>query len=190
MIIVIDGYNLLKQIYTNAYISMRQRESFIHMLQQYAKIKKHAILVVFDGGDSTWPTVEKRDYVTIAYSGTHESADTYIKSWIANNHHKDILIASNDRDICLYADEYTVVSIDVIEFYRILKQSLQGDKRTKNSVTVINKTAENTQEDLDAVMHEYSNKIVSKDEDVPGDMATERGGSKKEKQLLKKLKKL
>src|SRR5690606_22277741 len=176
MIIIIDGYNLLKQIYTNAYISMQQRESFIHMLQRYAKIKKHAILVVFDGGDSTWPTVEKRDYVTIAYSGNYESADTYIKSWIANNHHKDILVVSNDRDICLYADEHNIVSIDVIEFYRILKQSLHSEKRAKKLVTTLTKTTSNTLEDLDAIMHEYSDRILSKDEDVSEDIVTERGG--------------
>ncbi len=56
MIILIDGYNVLKQVYPSTQISEAQRQQFINQLRSYGKIKQHKVVLVFDAGPFDRPT--------------------------------------------------------------------------------------------------------------------------------------
>ena len=100
MIILVDGYNVLKQIYDGEMISEQQRRSFIKQLAAYKKVRSHKkVIVVFDGGPDQWPSEEKIRGITVVYAGASRSADEYIHSFLKD--HRDraasMLLVSSDR---------------------------------------------------------------------------------------------
>ena len=64
MIILIDGYNLLKQLHGPT-VSDMQRGAFANLLGRYIKKRNHKITVVLDGGPYLYPTFEKQKGITI-----------------------------------------------------------------------------------------------------------------------------
>jgi predicted RNA-binding protein with PIN domain len=82
MIIVIDGYNVLKQLSLGRHISEQERRQFVHMLSSYRNRKKHSIMLFFDGGPSTWPSKEVIAKVTVIYSGAKKTADAVIMKYM------------------------------------------------------------------------------------------------------------
>ena len=72
MILVIDGYNLLKQIFPGIKESLeKQRLQFIRQLSYYKSKKTDIkdIVVVFDAGPSSHATREVRSGIVVVYSG-------------------------------------------------------------------------------------------------------------------------
>ena len=55
MIILIDGYNLLKQRNPGIYVEDSVREQFIRLLGAYHKRRGHVMMLIFDGGTHLWP---------------------------------------------------------------------------------------------------------------------------------------
>ena len=98
MHIIIDGYNVLKQVLHSGKISDMQRRAFINMLGKYGEKKNHRIVVVFDGGPDTWPTQQRDHGVTIIYSGIKKSADDLIKDLLNQKHH-NLLVITWDNEI-------------------------------------------------------------------------------------------
>src|SRR3970282_2010442 len=102
MIIIIDGYNVIKQLYGEHYVDERQRNRFIHMLSSYGLRKKHKIVVVFDGGSHLWPSQEVVAKVKVIYSGAKETADEVIMNYIDNHLTKELLLVSSDNELGHY----------------------------------------------------------------------------------------
>lgn len=153
MIIVIDAYNLLKQLKGSSFITEQQRMFFVNELCLYAKSKQHAIITVFDGGFSSWPSREKKGDVMIVYSGTRSSADDYIKQYLVQQKGKEILLVSSDGDLNNWAAKYSFVSIDSILFYDFMKQARRTKKNKKNYDTTITKIARDTTAEVDELMY-------------------------------------
>lgn len=121
MKIIIDGYNLLR----SPFVAKLTADKLIHFLKVYTSKKGHTVVLVFDGGNSSWPYKVYEDSIVLIYSGYKSTADAVIKGLIDEEcKGKECLIVSSDREIGTYAQRNTIISIDVDMFYSILKQSL------------------------------------------------------------------
>jgi len=195
MILVIDGYNVLKQVFLKSMISERERIKFVNQLAKYSKKKGHEVKLVFDGGLLRWPTIEQVGRVSVIYVGAEEIADDYIKRYLADHKFLDILVVSSDQDICNFAKRLNIESIDAKEFYSILLTGLKkNNDQKKVKETKIIKISKQEDEELDKVMEEASKIVDYKAEDFLHSCDMEKikskKRSKKDKKKLKQIKKL
>lgn len=189
MNILIDGYNILKQVFGGE-ISERQRKGFAVRALEYANRKGHTIYLIFDGGPYARMTVEKHGRVITVYSGHKESADDIIKQYIEERRLKNLLVVTTDRQLNSFADRYDVPSIDSLDFYQLMMEVNTSTIPAKKNAGQAQKLhPEEVSPELDALMEEAS-RMVSYKEEEPGEEAPAQGTSKKEKRLLAVLKKL
>jgi predicted RNA-binding protein with PIN domain len=154
MLILIDAYNILKQLDPGAFIQDNAKKSLVTMLSAYKNRKGHSIMLVFDGGHSPWPLQEKQKNVVVVYAGQGKSADDYIKSYIAEHSKQDILLVSSDRELALWANKYGIVSMNALSFYAIAKDSIQSLEKSVARSGVTHKTTETQNPILDALMYD------------------------------------
>lgn len=194
MILLIDGYNVLKQVGPEK-VSERERASFIKQLAKYAKNKGHKVVLVFDGGPFDWSSQERISGIYVVYSGVQETADDYIKRYLQDNRAYDVLLVSSDRELRSAGERLNIESLTARDFYTLLQQGLQkigGQKGVRETKAVKLIAGEN--EELDAVMQEASKIVQHKAEDFmaesDGRKSKAHKMSKKERKRLKKIKKL
>lgn len=195
VIILVDGYNVLKQVAEGQEISEQQRRSFIKQLAAYKHLRFHKkIMVVFDGGPDPWPTQEKIRGITVVYAGTSQSADDYIHSFFKEHTSKaaNMMLISSDRELSSWASDYEVASIDALSFYKLMLQALKPPVKEVAGQKAV-KISQDSSPELDVLMQEAGGKVPLKTEDYPqlSDQKVRSGRlSKKDRGLLKKLKKL
>lgn len=170
MILLIDGYNVVKQAISKSDVSDKERDFFIRQLGKYCKVKGHKARLVFDGGPSDRPTRELLYGVTVVYSGYRDSADDYIKDYLDAHKAMDLLLVSTDRDICRHASRINIEQLDSRDFYYIMCESLnklgkQLDNKVVDSLTVATKTSKNINVELDELMKLGSKVVPRKLED-------------------------
>lgn len=191
MNLVLDGYNILKKLLSNKMVSHAQRVTFIKQLQRYANHKHHAILIVFDGGPSYWPTQEHEDSVVIVYSGTKLSADDYIKQYLESHRSQNSVLVSTDRALQQWAKQYSTHVLDAEEFIHFFKQELYEGKSIKHIKGQAQKFSSEFNPELDKLMIEGSSQVRPKLEDIAKSKAqkseTLSKKEKKKQQILKKL---
>lgn len=192
MIIIIDGYNVLKQVHHIVQVPESVRAQFIKQLGAYAKYKGHKITLVFDGGSYEWPHKESIHGVYVIYSGHKETADEYIKRYVKSFKQNDLLLVSTDRALGRAAHILGVQSIDAADFYAILQdttRSIAPTRIPKQGKAV--KMGDQKLAELDALMEEM-NKVETKTEDLVGKRSVikQNAMSKNEKKMLQKIKKL
>src|SRR5581483_8471644 len=140
----------LKQVLGTKYIHEPDKVTFIAHLNKYSVQKGHAIILVFDGGPFEWPSKERIKGIYVVHSGIHESADAWIKDYMLHNKAKDLLLVSTDRDLGRNASHLGIETLDALDFYEILRESLQlyesTNKKQKESIT---KVSENEAPELD-----------------------------------------
>lgn len=196
MLIIIDAYNVLKQISSAQFIEEGQRNAFIKKLEKYAYAKDNRVVLVFDGGDYYRPTTYKYGQLSVIYAGQQDSADDVIKQFFMRGdiNPSQTILVSSDRDLCLFVGNFRVHSIDSYEFYKML------DYEPEQKVLVMQKASGKikklegiqTSAELDQLMEEASRSLMYKTED---DYAQDRKSSaqqatkqeKKIKRLVKKL---
>jgi predicted RNA-binding protein with PIN domain len=196
MIILVDGYNVLKQVSSVRQISETERKAFIAQLSKYGRIKDHEIIVVFDGGPSDWVYKERISGVLVVYSGPYQSADDYIKDYLAKRRTDDMLLVSNDRELIQRASQLSIESVNALYFYSLVKRTGQEAFQKKNASSggLVKLTQEDNPE-LDELMGQASKKITAKREDVvPSELSSRKSvahkPSKENRKIAKKLKKL
>lgn len=165
MIILIDGYNLLKQRDSGIYIEDNVREKLIRTLCVYHKRKGHSIMLIFDGGLHVWPTQEIKLGVIVIYVGYGKSADDYIKYYIAEHPKQDLLLVSSDRELGLWASKYNIASIDSMPFYGIMVNTMSHKDKQKHRQSSAVKTTSTENDFLDALMEDSSVHVVVKEDD-------------------------
>ncbi|PKN03174.1 hypothetical protein CVU75_03595 [Candidatus Dependentiae bacterium HGW-Dependentiae-1] len=197
MILVIDGYNVLKQSLRQPQISERAKQHFIAQLNAYGIAKKHTIVVVFDGGPYWNTDTEKIGGITIVHSGTKESADDYIMRYLDTHTASDLLLISTDRDVCKHAWDLNIESIDAIDFYHLLQEGTETQPMQKKSRQNAVKLTNSNQPELDNLMHEASQQVNTKKENdsetntrPSKQISSGKMLSKTERRMLKKIKKL
>jgi len=164
VIIIIDGYNVLKQKSREKFISESERNQFVRKLSAYKRKKQHAIIAVFDGGESSWPTWTEKNDIKIVYSGSALTADDVIHEYIVENKHKELLLVSSDRQLCLWASKHGIPAIDSSIFFDILQEALRGLKKLKRQKDSLVKMTEAEDAHLDMLMQESSAMIPEKDD--------------------------
>ncbi len=194
MILIIDGYNLLNQIYKQKQISQNQFDVFIKKIEDYAISKKHTAIIVFDGYD-IWDTYKHNvKHLTFVFS-KEISADDYIKEFIEKNKSKDLIVVSSDSEIYQAAAALGIVTIESDAFALNLKQfGMKGSKpSTKKLEGQIYKISEEENPELDILMEESSEVPCYKIEQeysAENDQPKSKKLSKSEKKILKISKKL
>jgi len=194
MILLIDGYNVLKQVFPAQIIGERQRKKFIENLGRYGKKRQHKIVLVFDAGPYERSWQEKVAGVYVVYSGTLETADDYIKRYLEEHRELDILLVSSDRELRSAAARWSIESMRAPEFYKIVQEFLKSGVAQAVKKTDVVKTSEEKNVDLDEIMREGSKVVQSKVDDFVKLKRSRKSKahrpSKKEQKKLKKLKKL
>jgi predicted RNA-binding protein with PIN domain len=174
-------------------ITDQERKRFIAQLMRYASGKGHKIILIFDGGSYEWPIKEKYASVLVVYSGIHESADDYIKEYIALHRAKDLLLVTSDRELNRRAESFAIPSIDSYVFYQLL-QEVKKQEKVKNNTNPAVKMTVDTKEDIDSIMINASKIVAEKLEDTiskkQNRISKKRQSDKEERILLKKLRKL
>lgn len=191
MYILVDGYNVLKQTAQELEISERRRQQFINQMRIYAHNKGHQITVVFDGGPDVWPTRHQKQGVIIIYSGTKQSADDVIKKIIDETKNKELLVVSSDNELGRYAMHNNATIMESMVFYTILMQAQKPESKNKKDVFVKTSSAHNPF--MDQLIQESRMPAHTKDEQDVYDNKRKSPAdrpSKKERELLKKVKKL
>jgi len=190
MIIIVDAYNVLKQI-KKGLINQFERNAFIKKLRQYGCTKRYSIVVVFDGGQCTWPMIEKNDPVAIVYSGDHLSADDYIRRYIKEHKNKELMLVTNDGELKKNAQRYEVDALDSLVFYALLSSNAhERSSKTKKNGQLI-KLSQDTLSEVDALMATVESIPEEKKDDYIGSRASHGfTASKKERKINKKTKKL
>lgn len=121
MILIIDGYNLIKQVETATFISTELRAQFMTRLERYAQAKVLNILLVFDGGERgrTAQTV-----LQVIYAGQRETADDVIRkllrSFSRRSLQDQVLLITNDRELLQQANLCQITSLGAVLFYDFL----------------------------------------------------------------------
>lgn len=194
MKLIIDAYNILKQVNPNLYITEKERTQFVNRLIAYAHKKGIEIIVVFDGAPSdNHASSEHKGRVTVVYAGHATQADTFIQKYVSKYKAHELLLVSTDRALCAWVAQYKVESIDALAFYAILRNTHRQDASTKSSGGTATKLDTTSGIDIDRLMEEASGDMVVKDaesEDHADRSSPSYTPSKKERALLKKIKKL
>jgi predicted RNA-binding protein with PIN domain len=203
VVIIIDGYNVLKPKSKNEIVSERRRIFFIDQLAAYSKRSSNQVVIVFDGGGSPFIERLKQDGVAVIYSGFRDSADDVIKQLLYEQRIDDALLVSTDRDICNHAEALSIVSIDAHDFYSYLQDDhaeLPGQVK-KNTVHGVHKRpGHKSSSEVDDLMQLASSMMLPHSDrdadsyldyaDVERKKSVAKKLSKKEKQLQKIIKKL
>jgi len=202
MVLVIDGYNLLKQIFPGIKTSMeKQREHFIAELSYFKKQKPDVseIVVVFDAGPMMHATREIKKGIVVVFSGVKSSADNWIINFVERNKIKEILVVTLDRELAKSCKSQGADILGVFDFYEILQHNLmekaaQGDDIRLDTNFEKYDYDNTNNKALDLLMQQASiNVHIKKDDESPNSSRLKSKGytpSKKEKMLAKKLKKL
>lgn len=205
MLLVIDAYNVLKLIQRTSYVNAEQHKIFLNKLCAYAYIKKHELIVVFDGGDYNRPTIFNYKNIKTVYSGSNYSADDYIKDYVSNLKNSiktcEVLVVSSDLELCKYISNFGVSCLEAASFVNFLNQinlvdSINKKAAIKSSIPAQKSIGYESTEELDAIMRESSENVIIKDKDKDQDQektnnkSSSRELSKYDKKINKLIKKL
>ncbi len=131
MIVVIDGYNLLKQIFPGAKgVLDAQRNQFVRQFGYYKRKKGKdikEIIVVFDAGPFGHATREVKHGIVVIYSGQRRSADDWIIEFAERKKGEDILVVTMDRKLIAECGKYGASALNSVEFYRLMQECLFED---------------------------------------------------------------
>lgn len=134
MLILIDGYNVIRQSDNLRRYERKSleagRQALIKKLVEYEKKKNHQITVVFDGGKSDWLD-EGRDRegkINIIYSRFGERADDVIKR-LAAKAAGDVVVVSSDREISSFVAQLGKTPLTSPEFEMIINNALSAPAR-------------------------------------------------------------
>ncbi|MFH1831953.1 MAG: NYN domain-containing protein [bacterium] len=140
MIIIIDGYNLLRQVYPRVKGCLEgQRKHFVKFLAYYRQKKGQElkdVIVVFDAGPCSHATRDVCGGVVVMFSGQKSTADDWIEEYVERYKDQEKLLVTLDRELIRRCEKYNTVSMDVFEFYAIVKDSIIKGQECKSSLEV------------------------------------------------------
>lgn len=166
MYLIIDAYNVLKGLFDGAYIDERQRALFIARLGSYARKKGHAVALVFDGGDFSYPVKETVHGIQVYYAGHELTADRFIKRLLKQAPHKDqTLVISTDREVKDAARRLAVKSLSSQEFVEMLRVSDEALAQYTISHAPLVKTSQDDNPELDALLEQATEQMPIKKDD-------------------------
>lgn len=210
MIIIIDGYNLLKQLYPNNKENLElHKKTLFRKLGAYKKIKQETIkemIVVLDGGSLTHAIREIHHGIVVLEAGYKRSADDWIIEYADRYKTQEITIVSMDRALCFTCEQHGAFSMSVFDFMHAVDQIIKNTLPSKGLIPInecntlkfgeanIETAIEisSADENIDSLMGEGALMRQPKkhDERVKASIKNTSPLSKQDKTLLKKLKKI
>lgn len=191
MILIIDGYNLIKHITGRKSVSHAELTQFINEIALYVKSRTLRASIVFDGGQSAYPEISKHGALTVIFSGYKESADEFIINYVTNHKDYEILLISDDRQLCEHVKTAGKQTFGTYDFYYKFIKQKPADRATQSSAPLVKLTAQD-QPELDELMSDASYDAPYKSEDGIVTHVSVPKRSKKERardRLLEKLRK-
>lgn len=153
MILIIDGYNVLKYCVEKSRLDQNEREQFIILLKRYASLKKLEIVLVFDGGPLGLPDKETHGPVRVIYTGKAETADGFIVNYCERHKGGGIVTVSSDREIINAARRFGLETISAQEFFHYLKDAFVKPKDDLNNGKAIKIDGKKDEPEVDQLMH-------------------------------------
>lgn len=192
MIIIIDGYNLLKKIFMDTFISEKQRTAFVNLMGRYSKKRGHKVIIVFDAGPCRYPLTEKDHGVTVMYSGEYKSADDIIMDFVQQHENKDILVVTEDREIIQSVERCREDALNPRIFYEKVKNAFNvSDEVLKKELSGIIKLSDTENEDLDDLMRSAASMNMQiKEDDFCAVRDRQKNGQEIKKNQRNRLKKV
>lgn len=122
--IIIDGYNLMGIFHKDL---EKERSLLIEKLIKYHEVKKHQIIVVFDGHKSGEPDrkIIDRGGIKIIYTRLAETADDFISSFIKDSRFQWVVISS-DRSVQREAWSNNCIPVDTEDFEKALRKAINN----------------------------------------------------------------
>ncbi|MCX7794347.1 MAG: NYN domain-containing protein [Thermodesulfovibrionales bacterium] len=132
--IIIDGYNLMGIYHKDL---EKEREILINKLIKYSQLRKHQILIIFDGHKSENRTRKliNRGSVKILYTACGESADEFIYSFLQSLKDEWVVVSS-DRSIQKEAWASRAIPLRAEDFERILERYLKDERAVEYNCEV------------------------------------------------------
>ncbi len=190
MILLLDGYNILKQVLTTNSISQMERDAFVRLLGKYGEKKNHKVIIFFDGGPYEKPYDSRLKGVTVWYAGYYMTADDLIIQHAPLYKNKDAALVTGDRELINQTKPYFKTVFEPIFFYNQVKETLQPPISHLPDTTLI-KLSEESNPELDALMEQAASlPIFFKNEKESLETNKQVTLSKKERAMEKNKKKL
>lgn len=209
MVIIIDGYNLLKQLHPNNKENLEwHKKNLLRELGAYKKMKEGSIseiLVVFDGGGLAHATREIHHGIVMLETGYKRSADDWIIDYVDRYKNQEITIVSMDRQLCLTCEQHGAFSISVFDFahaVKVLINNADAPSPTTPSTITHRFNSSNVETDvalpdappnLDELMQAGAKMRIPSKIDAADSSSSSKSPitlSKQDKTLLKKIKKI
>ena len=208
MIILVDGYNLLKHLFPREKGKLdKQRDQLVRHLGFYKKRKSGGIkeiIIVFDGGRESRATREVRQGIVVIFSGQKASADDWIAKYVERTPTEDLLLVTRDRGLIARCRSPRLESISVVTFYDIVKETIfeeLEEELSKEHESIKKYKHDNNHSNNHEIQSEALDLLMSqtpleeyKKEDILEDKNKRKGTprklSKKEKKLRDRLEKL
>lgn len=188
MLLIIDAYNILKQMSHAQLIDDAQRTAFIKKIESYAHEKNNQVILVFDGGEYVRPTKYSFGSVTVIYAGFNDSADDVIKQIVLRGvNPTQTILVSSDRELCNFVTNFRIATIDSPDFFQLLSHTAKPKATSLTGIAQKIPGYESSSE-LDALMEEASAVGMYKQEEV--DNANRVRAARQETKQNKKLKRL
>ncbi len=128
MIIIIDGYNLLRAIHFRTEGKLtNERNQLVDDLGLYKTFKNHEIIVVFDAGPAIHATQQVDHGVVVQFSGQGSTADDWIYEFVQSVPQKEKLLVSRDRSLVDMCKNYGTEQFDPEAFYRRMQEVIAGE---------------------------------------------------------------
>lgn len=189
MILLVDGYNVLKSQLASKYADEHDRHRFIQQLIKFANRKNNRLIIVFDGGSHPWDLSEPYGEHDVMYSGYKQTADVVLRKLIARYRGYDVMVISSDREVVRYAKHHGLTPLSAQEFIGMLQQVVSIPSPVVKGTQEPVKITDEKNAELDILMEESSRKMPVKREQQELRERTS-AVSKREAQLERQKKKL
>lgn len=203
MIIIVDGYNLLKHLFPKEKGKLdKHRDLIVSQLGFYKKKKAtiKEIVLVFDGGHWAHATREIRHGITVIFSGQKQNADDWIVDYVGRMKGEELMLITRDKELISRCSKW-VEAISVVDFYDIVQNALLDEvyvDMKEGSETGLKKyeqedkvgVPEIESEALDVLMKQVSLEGYDKLDERVVSRQKQDTPSKKDKKRLSKIKKL
>jgi predicted RNA-binding protein with PIN domain len=188
--IIIDGYNLIKRALGVQHVPPAKLDHFLNLIGNFAKNRNHQLVIIFDGGDTSFPYKETKYGMELIYSGYQESADDVIGRYVSERRGQEMFVVTSDREVANFAAACGVDILNSEEFYELLKV-LGVSQDTKMFDTPAHKITDSVDSELDDLMKMGSEQMIVKEESsVKTRQSSAKKLSKAERQKQRKLKKI
>ncbi len=166
MILLIDGYNVLKLRLGGGHLSAAQRNAFVRQVERYVTSLRHEAIIVFDG-ERAEDDYGSKPPVQVLYAGHRRTADQLITELCYRYRNQEQLVISSDRDICHVASSWGITCMDADGFLNLLAKPLQETKIVfqKSQGTLQKRPGHASNPELDALMGVAGRVVQIKPED-------------------------